>query len=112
MSLSPTAMNLIEGSTARIGRCVRTAAHPVAPDLVAYLPVLHAVRLGVAVAGAHRAVFRSRRGVAVFHPRRGLFDRRPAPFDVDRDRRLRADVAAEADELVRAEIARLRLILP
>src|SRR5205085_12689089 len=85
---------------------------PRPPDFVSDLPELHAVRRGVAVGRAHRAVLRSRCAVAILDPRRGLLHSSAAPLNVDRDRRLGPGGARELYVLVRAEVARLRLVLP
>ena len=70
---------------ARIRGRIGVPAHPVAENLVADLPVLHAVRHGVAVARPHGAIARRRRTVAVFDPGRGLRRRGAASLDVDRN---------------------------
>src|ERR1043166_59328 len=102
----------VSDEVARVSFGVGVRAHPVAPDFVADLPELPAVGRGVAVRRAHRAVARRGRAVAILDPRGGLFRGRAAPLDVDRDRRLGPGGAREGDVLVRAEVARLRLVLP
>src|SRR6478609_5576362 len=88
------------------------SAYPVTPDLVANLPVLHPVRFRMAVARPQRPVLGARRSITVLHPRRRFIRRRAMPFDVHRDRRLRAGVAREPDELVRSKVAGLELVAP
>ena len=97
---------------ARIRGRVGVPAHPVAENLVADLPVLHRVRLGMTVARARGAVARRRRRVAVLDPGGGFLRRGAASLHVDGDRRLGAGSAGKADELVGAEVARLDLVLP
>ena len=64
------------------------------------------------VGGAHGPVLGRGRPVAVLDPGRGLFRGRASAFDVHRDRGLGAHAAAERDELVRADVAGLGLVLP
>src|SRR6187399_1266649 len=87
-------------------------ANPVAPDLVADLPIANTVWLRVSVRGTPLSVLGGCRPVAVLDPRRGFLRRRAAAFDVDRDGGLRADVAGEPDEFIGAEVAGLGLVLP
>src|SRR6185437_6383036 len=61
---------------------------------------------------AHRAILRRRWSITVFNPRRSFFDSCTTTFDVHRDRGLSTSGARERNELIGAEVARLRLILP
>ncbi len=88
---------------------VRFCAH--APGFVVDLPMLDAVRFGMAVGRADLAPFRVGRAVAVFDPIEGLLQEvvvhhALVPLgraDVDDDQRFRPDAAAHGDELVGAE---------
>ncbi len=97
---------------ARVGLRVAVAAHPVAPDLVPDLPGLHGERLGAAVLRAQRSVLGRGGAVGVLDPGCRLLGSRAPALDVDDQVRLGAEIPAEADELVRAEVARLPLVPP
>ena len=97
---------------ARVGIRVGVPPHPVAPNLVPQLPGLHAERLGMTVLRAQRSILGRRGAVDVLDPRRGFIGGRTATLDVDDEMRLGAEVLAEADELVSAEVARFALVRP
>ena len=97
---------------ARVGLRVAVAAHPVAPNLIAQFPGLHPERFGMTVLRAQCAILRGRGAVDVLDPRRRFLGSGTATFDVDDEMRLGAEIAAEADELVGAEVARLALVRP
>src|SRR5437762_14339517 len=88
------------------------STHPLAPDLIPNLPVLHPVRLGVSAGCTHCAVFGTGWPVAVLDPCRRFRRRRAAAFHVHCDRRLGAKSATELHELVGPEIARFRFVFP
>src|SRR5690349_11370527 len=88
------------------------AAHPVAPDLVSNFPKLHRKWSRVPVRGTHRAILRSRRTITVFNPGCSLVDSCATSFNVHRDRWFSTRGARKSDELISAEVAWLRFVLP
>src|SRR5467141_4187381 len=99
---------VILAEVARVGECVGMAAHPASPDFVSDLPILHSKRLWVTVSSAHCAILRRRWPIAVLNPGGCLFRRRTSAGDIYGNRWPRTSGPGELDELVSAEVARLR----
>ena len=124
----------VTAGIARVRGGVRVSAHPVAPNLVADFPVLHAERLGMAIASAQLAEWRVGWTVHVFDPCRGLFsgcrarrssnvlprrsqsqrfdDRRAASLDIHDDVGFGTYQLAEFQVFERAEVRGLRIVVP
>src|ERR1041385_2879880 len=84
----------------RVSLGIRVTAHPIAPDLIADFPKLHAERIQVAIRRTHRSVLRSCWSIAILDPGRGLVDGCAASLDIDGKRSLGAERARKQNEFI------------